>query len=449
MWFYYITDWKFKMRDLNDRFVMVPTVLLEIPTFVRHFDSKSIGSVYRVLCSKIWRKPSDGLRKNPSKRTEILASLYETGALASMYDLKTLASAMSYTERNVRRDLSRLEDLNLLRSVKVDGEVFFIVGESNLRANGDRFMGHSSEALYLDSWKDFLNFINQYSPHSIKFFEEDLDKFFTKNGQKFHKFVTKISQNATLEGFRSIVRDMDTPQEEVLLIEKVIEKVIKPLAEGSNEVLENPLKTNVPNRELSEIKNPSDALKYARNRLRGEEITKTEFSNFLKGYVSEELSHYSATPVFAIELNCQKSSKKEESYRLAKLWSALREDLNSSVQPKEGVSEFGKILGNFKSMLKKYSFNQIYWTLTTTVSSSVEDSKFLTLSVGAFEHQVRKLANDYQSLRDASLRKIKSRDSIAMQKSESEEAIEDDANVGYEYTGRLLDVLMGWDSKHE
>jgi hypothetical protein len=442
------------MRDINDRFVMVPTVLLEVPSFVRNFDSKPIGSIYRVLCSRIWRKPKEGLRKNASKRTEMLSSLYEAGSLASMHDLKTLSDAMGYTDRSVRRELSRLEELSLIKVIKVEREVFYVVGESSLKSSSDRFMGNSSEALYLDSWKDFVNFLNEYLPQKVDFFDQALDKFFTKDGQEFHKLVTKISQNATLDGFRKLVWDMETDNNKPSLIEKVKEKGIKPLAEGHND---EPKAGRIRDVDAfcGDVKmaifeaDPKKAVEIARKAIRNEVITHSERLEVLKKHVPAEYAHYSSTPGFAIELGNQKNSSNEDSYKLSLIWSALREDFSSSVPPKNSGSEFGKILGNFKAMLKKYSFNQIYWTLTTLVSTNGEGAQFSVRSVGAFEFFVRNMAKDYQKLRDLELRKIKSRDILISQNSDMETVVQDDPEAGHAYTGRLLDALMGWGNDNE
>jgi len=425
------------MRDFNERFIMVPVSLLEVPAFVRYFDSKSIGSIYRVLCSKVWRKSSVSVKKSAGDRFFTLSKLYDSGYLSSIYDLSSLASAVGYTERNVRRDLDKLIELGLVVVEKINGEVFYIVGESSLTGKTGLSLGVHSEYFYINRWRDFVNYASEYDQTKLNLFSEDLEKFL-RFGQFCHFFLTNLSQISTIDDLKNFVLDGKTSDESASLIDKVIE--LKPSSKVDEEGF-------VP--KMAGM-SPEDALKFGRKLLREEKVTLAEVNSVLKSKVDEEFASMISTPRFAISLHTALYNAEEKSSdikRVTSLWSSLREDFAGVSGSSSSSREYSKISAIVKNLLSKYSYQQIIWSMKKTVERSISDAEFMANGVTTLEFFVKKYAKEYQGMRNEMLNLKSSRANIGLleeQRKADEESLKvDNENVGDENTGRILD-LLGW-----
>lgn len=428
------------MSTLNERFVMVPISLLEIPEFVRYFDSKAIGSIYRVLSSKVWRVPKNKLRKNSSKRIKQLSQLYENGYLVSMHNLADLSEAVGYDERSVRRELNMLEYLNLIKIYKEGREVFYIVGEVGLFGKSGANMGMLSEGFYLDLWRDFANLSNEYSPVVFEKFREDIKNLF-KDGQICHDFLTNLSQIQSMDDLRKLEQHIVFGKKDSPLIEKVID--------NKNNSSDSSNRNKVDSDLMRELRSEEDSLKAitkARKFLREESLTLSQVKMSLMQHVDLEYSAFSSNPMFAIRLKqaLDKNDSSKDHMKLANLWIALREDVNGVPFANES-KEFVKIAGIAKNLLKKYSFNQIIWTIKKVVLENKSDAEFMCNGMNTVEFFVKKHAKVYQDIRDQRLRINSTR---ANMEDSLEDSFDDDDFKPDENVGRMFSLVRSRGGKN-
>lgn len=426
------------MKDINERFIMVPIALLEIPEFVRYFDSKPVGSIYRVLSSKVWRQPKEGLRKNSSNRIKLLTGLYEMGFLASIHDLQSLSQSVGYDDRSVRRALSTLLDLKLISMEKIDGEVFYIVGESSLSGKDGYNLGINTESFYINRWRDFVNFCNQYAPDKIDIFRKELVSFF-QDGQICQKLLTSLSQISDLTGFRKLVLDEDFSEEVPPLIDKGIEYTytsISPESKDSDKFLEL--------RSLSSL-SPSQAIEQARAVYASGNFSLKEINQALSSHVDPIHSHYQHLPRFAIRLQSFKNQEKDQKdqKKLLSLWLSLQEDVTGS-QISSSQGAYSKLSSVAKNILKKYPYRQVYWTICKVAAESVEDTEFLSKNLSTLDFFLRKHSNRYNQVYEESLRRKNINANIKQNEIEEEDKYMQSSDVSItETTGNLM-RLMGW-----
>lgn len=193
---------------------------------------------------------------------------------------------------------------------------------------------------------------------------------------------------------------------------------------------------------------PTKAITIARKCLRDEKLELFQIKKALKAHVKPEHAHLSNTPMFAIRLEDYKSNpeKTKEHIKLANLWISLREDLTGVPSVSES-REFQKIVGIMRNLLKKYSYSQIYWTVTKVVSSSSEDTKFMVNGPNTVEFFVKKYAKDFRAVRESDLRSIEAHDRILTQRELEDKEYEEQSKINQveadENAGRLLG-LLGW-----
>jgi len=193
---------------------------------------------------------------------------------------------------------------------------------------------------------------------------------------------------------------------------------------------------------------PSRAITIARKALREEKLELSQIKKALKTHVSARHEHLSNTPMFAIRIEEYKSEENstKDYIKLANLWISLREDITGLPSVADS-SEFKKIVGIMKNLLKKYSYSQIYWTITKVVSSSSEDTKFMSNGPNTVEFFVKKYAKDYRAVRESELRSEESHDRISKQREledeEYKEQREKNQTEVNENAGRLL-KLLNW-----
>lgn len=394
------------MNELNERFIMTPIALLEIPEFIRYFDSKPIGAIYRVLCSRVWRKPKEALRKSSSKRIRLLTEQYESGLLSSMHTLKTLSEAVGYDERSVRRQLKDLLLLGLIDQEKIMGEVFYIVGETRLRGRDKAFLGvgSSNESFYINRWRDFVNYSSEYSPETLDLFKSELVSFF-KNGQKCQILLTDLSKISNLNDLRNLVSDANSEDDNDPLIDKGIQ--LNSTGLDLNDKVDfnryelNRIK-NEARKELLDAVEVKEIFDLARDSLSSSALTLEEINLILANHVPPSFKKYEKLPRFAISLD---SVSTDEAYkdhtRLVIIWSSLREDV-SGVYIKSSQREYSKITALFKNLLNQYSFEQVLWTIKKVAYNGGPDLEFLAKGAQTVAHIVSKNSKQFHELKNES-----------------------------------------------
>lgn len=389
------------MNELNERFIMTPIALLEIPEFVRYFDAKPIGAVYRVLCSRVWRKPREALRKNSSKRIKMLTDRYENGLLVSMHTLKSLSESVGYDERSVRRQLKDLLLLGLIDQEKEAGEVFYIVGETRLRGRDKQNLsiGSSNESFYINRWRDFVNYSAEYKPDILDLFKQELVSFF-KNGQSCQILLTDLSKVLDLNDLRNLVSDVENEFTE----EPLIDKVIKINSTDSNYVDLNEYEMsrirNEVRKEIMDAYEVKDILGSAREALSNQVFSLAEINALLSSHVPEPQKKYEKLPRFAINMDLIHSdSSFRDHTKLVILWSSLREDI-SGVYVKSSQSEYSKMMALMKNVLKQYSYEQVLWTIKKIAYNSGSDLEFMVRGIQTVAHLVAKNSKEYNELKN-------------------------------------------------
>jgi hypothetical protein len=193
---------------------------------------------------------------------------------------------------------------------------------------------------------------------------------------------------------------------------------------------------------------PTRAITIARKALRDEKLELSQIKNALKKHVTPRHAHLANTPMFAIRLEEYKSEadKTKEHIKLSNLWVSLREDVTGVPSVSDG-NEFRKIVGIIKNLLKKYSYSQVYWTVTKVVSSSVEDMKFMVNGPNTIEFFVKKYAKDFRAIKESDLRSEEAHDRILAQRELEDKEYEKQRNRNQtevdENAGRLL-KLLNW-----
>lgn len=420
------------MREINERFVMVPTSLLEVPEFVRHFDSKAVGSIYRLLCSKLWRVPKENLFKNSSERNRQLTELYEKGLLVSFYDLSSLAAASGYEDRSVRRELAKLEGLGLIEVRKIDGNTFYSVGLSNIGA------GYSGESFYLNRWRDFVSFCelsDEYSPALAEFRSSLLSFFSTdksENGQKCHQFLTNLSQKSGLEDIRNFVLDVVSEYSDASIKEDLKEKDLLGPGQGqkSDIIPETPDLSSEEFEEveakkmlISSLVSASDfveTLTLVRSGISSGVLTLDEGNAALRTKLSDEARTFQKYPRFANALDEQKDWSVKDKTKVLRIWSSLHEDF-TGITLSGGQNEYKKHMSVVGNVLKFASLEQILWTLRFVASNHPGDTEFLSRGSQTLGFMVKKYAKVYQERKSEDLRRKEVRAKLSEPASETKQ----------------------------
>lgn len=423
------------MSELNERFVMTPIALLEIPEFVRNFDSKPIGSVYRVLCSRVWRKPKEALRPNSTKRIKLLTDLYEGGMLVSLYDLTDLSDAVGFDERSVRRSVKSLSELGLLTYEKIDGEHFYIVGETSLQ--GRSSVGVYTEALYLNRWRDFVNYANAYAPDMVPLFSEDLVSYF-KSGDIEHGFLTKLTEIKTLDDFRSMFSEEEKEDETPVVVEA---------SDFSD--FDSYEKARVRQsliHEASTMEDPYEAIQSVRTLLSDGVITLAESRSILHTYVPNKYRKYEKLPRLALKLEYfDENPNYKETTKLVQIWSAVHEDMAGNVYS-SNQNDYKKMMGVAKKLLTSYHYEQILWTIKRLASELSNDLEFMTRGFQTVPHLVKKYSRIYHEMKEEELRLKKSRDTLLTKQEEKEPTAYDfEDPFGDDYKDTEARLITGLD----
>ena len=136
-----------------------PYKLLRIREYNKLFDATSIGSLYRILSSKINRTSSRKFKANFNKSSYLyaLGLAYDAGALACFATDEELASFMGLTTRHIINLRNILEDAKLIKTVKwknntVSGYMYTLGEVLRIPSQDGYSVGEEHEGLYIDKW---------------------------------------------------------------------------------------------------------------------------------------------------------------------------------------------------------------------------------------------------------------------------------------------------------
>lgn len=139
-------------RILAQFYVPVYRDLMMVPDYVKNFQSKSIGSMYTIIVSRIWRKGFAWSKQEGYYGfIERCAKEYDNGHLTAYMDDEELADLLGVGERHVRRLRDQLVELGLVEATK-DGYHgtgnFYRLGE----VLSQNEYGNHNEVLYIEKW---------------------------------------------------------------------------------------------------------------------------------------------------------------------------------------------------------------------------------------------------------------------------------------------------------
>ena len=140
-------------REINKIFVPVYVELLRNKKYAQRFDSKAIGTMYRLLAANIWRADTadTAARGYRGEVFQTLAKEYEAGNLVSYFDDKTLAEMLGVTPRYIRKLRAQLIELGLVEAKQVENgaaKYYYKLGEVIAKAD----YGYLHEVLFIDKW---------------------------------------------------------------------------------------------------------------------------------------------------------------------------------------------------------------------------------------------------------------------------------------------------------
>lgn len=196
------------MREINKVFVPVYTELLRNKKYAQRFDSRAVGTMYRLLAANIWRLDTSdtAARGYRGEVFSTLANEYENGNLVSYYDDKQLAETLGVTQRYIRKLRSQLIELGLIEARQVENgaaKYYYKLGEVVAKDS----YGYMHEILYIDKWLADIAAVKK-GKKTVPEFEAALDQL-SNNGKDVtvsefsHESLTKL-HNQIMEQASSI-----------------------------------------------------------------------------------------------------------------------------------------------------------------------------------------------------------------------------------------------------
>lgn len=177
-------------RIINSAYVPTYVSLQRRPVYVKYFDSKSVGAMYRILLANVWRADEDETRERGyvGKVFKQLATEYAEGNLVSYMTDEKLAELLMITERRVRTLRKQLEELGLIKAKKSEyGGWFYQVGEL---VKPEKY-GSIHEVLFIDEWlaqveytKGDKNFIPPFELKLLELNKKNPEEIYGKKVEK-------------------------------------------------------------------------------------------------------------------------------------------------------------------------------------------------------------------------------------------------------------------------
>jgi len=399
-------------RQINGLFLMTPYNLLRMPEYGRFFDGASIGYLYRLLLTGVRRQTPKELKfRNSNGYVTKLAELYEEGYLASFFTLDDLVESTGFTKRYLYDLIDKLEEIRLVKSISFNDGQIFVVGMRLTQNKLDGYsVGQEHEGLFIDSWETSAK-------KDPKVFSSWLVDKLAPPKQK-EKFLRKIFPEgekniSTPEGLENL--DISPVKQEKLdfMFDSRIDKAsVNKEQKASTNESDNFFGSDFDSSEDDEVKevkaliksepNWIEKFKAARKAL-SLDVSLYEVNHLLSLGLPEEFSHLSSIPRFGYRLYSMKYSEKESRRRdyikLSNLWSALHEDV-TGIDISESSDKFKEMRGFYKStLLKKYSFNQVLWTIKNVVLKNQSTLDFVALGPRNLLSVVEKNSHKYQEIK--------------------------------------------------
>lgn len=139
-------------KIIHNFYVPVYRDLMSVTDYVQNFQSKSIGSMYMIIVSRVWRRGHTWtVGEGYFGKIEECAKEYDSGNLCANVDDKELAELLGVNLRHVRRMREQLVALGLVETRKEGYHGtgnYYRVGK--VLSPGE--YGRHNEALYIDRW---------------------------------------------------------------------------------------------------------------------------------------------------------------------------------------------------------------------------------------------------------------------------------------------------------
>jgi len=399
-------------RQINGSFLMTPYALLRMPEYGRFFDGASIGYLYRLITTGVRRQTPNELKfRNENGYVTKLAELYEEGYLASYFTTEELEEATGFTQRYLFDLLKKLEELRLIHTKDFNqGQIFIVGSRLTQSALNGYSVGAEHEGFFIDAWESAARqdpknlaawLVNNLAPPKQK------EKFL---GKIFPEGMKNISEP---EGFEFM--EKDSPEQQKLDFEENprINKVSVNNKQEDSKFESTDLLSwdSEESDEVKEVKaliksqpNWIEKFKAARKAL-SLDVPLSDVNALLARSLPEEYARFRQFPRLGYRLYSMNYSDKEARRRdyikLSNLWSALHEDI-TGVDISESSDKFKEMRGFYKStLLKKYSYNQVLWTLRTVVLANVNTLNFVASSPRNLLTVVEQHAQRYHAIQES------------------------------------------------
>jgi len=370
------------LRQENDLHIRIPYNLLRIPEYIRWFDSNAIGSLYRLLSSKIYRRGVSQLRfyKEGAYLTE-LAKRYDAGLLCCYVSDEEIEDAMLLGDRRIKDLRSKLVDLKLIKTEKFkDGYIYQLGYVVKIKDDEGYEIGEEYEAHWIGKWYTWAN-TDEKSEQMAAFryylaemlgsdkkkeeVQTELCKIFPEIRKNFSKILD--SSGYVKAPPTRIKSPVLTSPIEVNTNESIT--YVSP--QGVDALFDEPVKEEEVD-EVAELVSQFAGKLRSRTHYPISNLSKDYRSILSKGADKEPLSdlilstvhernRFIGLPLFSKNLDIQHKNPVDGA---SWLWFALREDVHGALPPTNGKANIYKeVKAAFSNVISSYSLEQVVWTL--------------------------------------------------------------------------------------
>lgn len=367
-------------RQDNNLHFRTPYLLLKIPEYMRWFDSATIGSLYRLLSSKIYRRGVNQLRfyKEGTYLTE-LAKRYDAGKLCCYMTDEEIQDAMLMQGRRIIDLKKELQELKLIKVEKFKDGYIYELGIIYQHQDTDGYKtGQESEGHYIDQWYTWANC------------EEDSEQMLAFRYYLAEKLGSDKKKQEVQSEICKILHGIEKNFAQILSLKTSVKP---PVARAKTPAAPAPIEVNtnedmnyvpptgegeelfdlLPDR-LTEFKGKLKFKGYSISHLSKDfrrmltlGATKEVLSDIVLSTV-HETNRFPELPLFSKHLDVKYKNATEG---FVWLWFALREDVTRAAPPadkKGGMYKETRIA--FANLEGKYEVEQVRWTLKEIAKNS-------------------------------------------------------------------------------
>jgi len=393
-------------KQINEPFLITPYSLLRTPEYLRFFDSASVGGVYRLLLTRVWRQGEKSLKYKSEGWVSRVASLYDDGWLPAYFSLDELCEATGFTPKSINNHLSTLEDLKLIRRDAFADGWLFLLGK-RLRFESSSLglsVGDDHEGYFIDAWESWLErdevefrtfLVEKLAPPKQK--QAFLGKIFPSVEKNF----SRTEPTETVKKSRA-ARDKSSVEQPLRIDKKRIKDLNSPKTEETPSGATISDATTVSSTDYSkrirDAETNDDAVKVAREAYA--DGTSLHLINQVLASREPGLA-FPKYPRFSFAASAYDPNPKNPHVALAGLWAALHEDITGVVATST-KKFYATVVGAYKnSLLKEYSHEQCLWTLHKVVREGGSSLDFLSQGGRNLMALVRQNAKFYQEMLEA------------------------------------------------